>query len=72
MKPKTKTQIWSFIGLTSYYQKSVPQFTEHSVSFTAVTKKAAPPAVEWIKEMENAFDHLKNHYMPLQKELGLS
>ena len=59
VRPQTKKQIRSFLGLSSYYRKFVPNFAAIAVPLTDATRKGAPNQVMWTEAMQNAFDTLK-------------
>lgn len=60
LQPVTKSDIRSFLGLTGYYRKFIPNYADHSVVLTAAaTRKTAPAKVEWSQQLENEFQYLK-------------
>ena len=54
-RPEMKTQVNSFIGLTSYYQKFVPDYASIATSLTNLLCKKQPERVTWSDECEAAF-----------------
>ena len=54
--PETKSEVNSFIGLTSYYRKFVADFATIA---TNLLKKRQPERVLWTQECEHAFQNLK-------------
>ena len=59
-RPKTKKQLRSFLGLTGYYRKFVPNYAAIAVPLTNLTKKKEPNALRWEDAEELAFDTLKS------------
>ena len=58
-RPETKSEVNSFIGLTSYYRKFVPDFATIATPLTNLLKKRQPERVLWTQECEQAFQNLK-------------
>ncbi len=58
-RPVTKTQLRSFIGLTGYYRKFIPDYATIATVLTDRTKKSYPNRLEWTEECEEAFTTLK-------------
>ena len=50
----------SFLGLTGYYTKFVPNYAEVTVPLTDMTKKGKPEKLQWQEVHENAFRYLKS------------
>jgi len=59
-KPRTKSQVRSFLGLTGYYRDFVPGFASNSFHLTEATKKSAPDIVSWSTDMNNEFVYLRD------------
>jgi hypothetical protein len=59
LRPVTKSDIRSYLGLTGYYRKFIPDYAGHSVALTAATRKTAPVTVEWSQQLEDEFLYLK-------------
>ena len=57
--PTTKKEVRSFIGLTSYYRKFVPNFSHIALPLTELTKKGQPEKVNWGEAQEKAYRTLK-------------
>ena len=57
--PETKTDVKSFLGLTGYYCKFVPQYTSISAPLSNLLKKGKRERVEWTTKCEQAFQTLK-------------
>ena len=58
--PATKKQMRAFLGLTGYYHKFIPGYTEIAAPLTDLTKKNAPNKIEWTAGYNDAFIKLKN------------
>jgi transposase InsO family protein len=58
-QPETKKQVRSFIGLVSYYNRFIPNYSETAAPLTDLTKKGHPNRVRWSDNCENAFLKLK-------------
>ena len=58
--PKTKTQVRSFLGLTGYYRKFIPQYASLAVPLTDLTRKTQPNRVTWTPACAVAFAKLKD------------
>ena len=56
-RPKTVTEIRSFLGLASYYRKFMEGFSEIARPMNELTKKDVP--FDWKEEQEEAFNKLK-------------
>ena len=59
-RPRTKTQIRAFLGLTGYFREYIPRYAEIAKPLTDLTKKGLPDTVEWNATEEEAFQKLKN------------
>ena len=57
--PETKKQVRTFLGLTGYYRKFIPNYAEIAASLTDLTKKLAPNQVVWTSVCDAAFTRLK-------------
>ena len=58
--PKTKKDIRTFLGLTGYYRKFIPDYASIAVPLTELTRKSASCIITWNAECEKAFQKLKN------------
>ena len=58
-RPKTKKQIRTFLGLTGYYRRFIPNYATIAASLTNMTKKLEPEIVNWTTEGIKAFNKLK-------------
>ena len=57
--PKTKKDVRSFLGLTGYYRKFMPQYATIATPLTDLTRKTGPICVKWTPECNEAFKKLK-------------
>lgn len=57
--PTTKTAVRSFLGLTGYYRKFIPDYATLAAPLTDLTRNSKPTRVSWTPECANAFDQLK-------------
>lgn len=55
--PATVREVRSYLGMTSYYRKYVPEFSKIARPLTALTRKHAK--FKWTKEAQEAFETLK-------------
>ncbi len=60
VKPKTVSQLRSFLGLANFYSKFVPRFADLSKVLTPHTSKNSPKNVVWNDVMCCAFDTIIN------------
>ena len=58
-RPKTKTQIRSFLGLTGFYIGYIDKYAEIAEPLTDLTKKKSPNVIKWGEMQEKAFTTLK-------------
>ena len=54
-----KKNVRSFLGLTGYYRKFVPDYATVALPLTDCTKKSAPSNITWTDACETAFAELK-------------
>ncbi|XP_077559123.1 uncharacterized protein LOC144174347 [Haemaphysalis longicornis] len=59
-QPRTKTDIRSFLGITGYYQRYIPRYSELASPLTDALRKNEPLTVAWDEAKEQAFADLKN------------
>ena len=52
-RPETKTAVRTFLGLTGYYRRFMPNFVSVAVPLTDLTKKSVPNLVVWNDECED-------------------
>ena len=58
-QPKTKKQIQSFLGLSGYYRRFIPNYATIAVPLTNMTRKSEPEKVIWTTQCTKAFSKLK-------------
>ena len=58
--PKTKKEVRSFLGLTGYYRKFIPQYASIASPLTDLTRKSEPSQVQWSPECDAAFKQLRD------------
>jgi len=58
--PATKKEVRSFLGLTGYYRKFIPQYASISAPLSDLTRKTQPSRVNWTPECDIAFRKLKS------------
>ena len=58
-RPKTKTHVQAFLGLTGYYRKFIHQCAMLAAPLTDLIRKMAPVGVVWTPECEDSFGKLK-------------
>lgn len=57
--PTTKKSVRSFLGLSGWYRRFVPNFASRAAVLTDLTRKSSPIRVKWTPECEQAFQDLK-------------
>ena len=57
--PRTKKEVRSFLGITGYYRKFIPQYASIASPLTDLIRKSEPNRVEWTPACAAAFDKLK-------------
>ena len=65
--PQTKRQVRQFLGLTGYYRRFIPRYSEHAYHLTEATRKVAPDRVKRTDALLSEFVYLKQQLcaMPL-------
>ena len=58
-RPTTKKQVRSFLGLSGYYRRYIPNYAHIAVPLTDLTRKGQPNKLKWETTHENAFQTLK-------------
>ena len=59
IRPKSKSQLRSFLGAAGYYRQFVPGFAKLTSVLSPSTSKVAPSVVEWTEEKLEAFKAIK-------------
>jgi len=59
-RPTTKKEVRSFLGLSGYYRRYIPDYATIAVPLTNLTKKNAPNKVIWGPSQQEAFDRIKD------------
>ncbi|GBN34873.1 Pol polyprotein [Araneus ventricosus] len=57
LPPKTKRQVRSFLGLTGFYRKFIPKYSETALPLTELTKDCN--GFKWTEMEQSAFEKLK-------------
>ena len=57
--PKTKKEMRSFLGLSGYYRRFIPNYATKAVPLTDKTKNAQPNKIVWTESSKKAFETLK-------------
>ncbi|XP_062584037.1 uncharacterized protein LOC134245806 isoform X2 [Saccostrea cucullata] len=63
IRPITKKQVRSFLGLVGFYRKFIPHFSAVAAPLSDLTKKGQPNKVLWGETQQNAFITLKSALM---------
>ena len=58
-QPETKKEVRTFLGLTGYYRRFIPDYATVAAPLTDMTRKSQPNAVTWTPEAAAAFQKLK-------------
>ena len=58
-RPRTKGQVKSFLGLVSYYQKFIQNYSSIAAPLYELTRQRNPHTVKWTPEAQAAFEKLK-------------
>ena len=64
-QPKIKKQIRSFLGLSGYYHRFIPNYATIAVPLANMTRKSEAEKVIWTSQCTKAFISLKNFYYQL-------
>ena len=59
VRPVTKKQLRSFLGMMSYYRRFILNFAKYSSLLSPSTSKFAPSVVDWSSAMLDAFNFFK-------------
>ena len=57
--PVTKKEVCAFLGLTGYYRRFIPCYSEIAKPLTDLTRKLLPEKVAWSIQCQEAFEKLK-------------
>lgn len=57
--PQSKKDVRSFLGITGYYRKFIPDYSSIAAPLSDLTKKKSPNRVLWSSECDIAFNKLK-------------
>ena len=57
--PETKKQVRSFLGLTGYYRKFIPNYAQITAPLTDLNRKNSAAHVKWMSECSEAFKAIK-------------
>ena len=60
-RPKTKKQVRSIVGIISYYNKFIPNFSTLSAPLTDLTKKGQPNNIRWTSECQQTLDVIQKY-----------
>lgn len=58
-RPRTKKEVWAFLGLVGWYRRFIPEISSVAVPQTNLTTKMVWNPVPWMEEAERAFQRLK-------------
>ena len=58
--PRTKKEIRTFLGLTGYYRRFIPDYATIAAALSDLTRNDKPTQLEWNAGCEEAFQRLKN------------
>ena len=58
-QPRTKKLARSFLGLSGYSRKFIPEFSKVASPLSDLTKKNMSKSVKWTSQYEKAFGQLK-------------
>lgn len=57
--PKTKKQMRSFLGLTGWYRRFVPNFSSRAAAMIDLIKKNTPNQIQWTEPAQRAFQDIR-------------
>lgn len=55
--PRTRKQVYRFLGLCSYFRAHIPRYTETAYPLTRLTRKSVP--FKWTEQEKSSFDSLR-------------
>ena len=59
-QPEMKKDVRTFLGITGYYRRFIPNYASVAAPLTDLTRKAAPNKVVWDEKCGHAFNELKD------------
>ena len=59
--PRTKKQVRSFLGLSGYYRRFIPDYASVAAPLSDLTRKSLPKEVNWTEKCHKAFGTLKQY-----------
>lgn len=59
-KPKTKKQVWSFLGLVGWYRRFIPSIASIAAPLMNLLTKELENPLVWTEDFEKAFNALKD------------
>ena len=59
-QPEMKKDVRTFLGITGYYPRFIPNYASVAAPLTDLTRKAAPNKVVWDEKCGHAFNELKD------------
>ena len=62
-RPETKKDVRSFLGLTGYYRRFLPNYATVAAPLTNLMRKLEPERIEWSEECGRVFELLKRMLM---------
>ncbi len=57
--PSTKKTVRTYLGITGYYRRFIPNYSTTTKPLTDLTKKSLPERVNWTNDCQQAFEKLK-------------
>jgi hypothetical protein len=63
VRPVTKVQLQSFLGMVNFYRRFIQNFSSISACLTDLIKKGKPNKLDWELKHENAFNLLKDELL---------
>ena len=66
LKPRTKTELRSFLGLVGFYRKFVPGFATIAAPLHSLTGHSVPKELAWNQQADEAFLTLKKMIIPVK------
>ena len=63
--PKTKKELWSFLGMINFYWKFIPHLSDSLVKFTNLLKKGTREPLTWTPDLKSTSHEVKTHLSKL-------